>query len=231
MTRLRVLVTALLTLSALITPNAHAATTGNLTKLYFSSDWFWNYDFTSQSVSSSGVDWDVQLLFWNNARINSVKNNPALSDYYAYGGAKYARMNDGAGAVWDQDDGPKTAWAGCVNDTRHFRIYADGPGVGGDDRLYSTGVGYWVFATTHKDFDEKCNSHYGDGEMTERDVGKKFNQYWYGCCGYTVNFDYAYFYNYEGNCYDYSDCPGRIDSSNPNHRWQTNGYATYIRIP
>ena len=34
----------------------------------------WNYDFTSQTVSSSGVDWAASMLFYNNASINKVKN-------------------------------------------------------------------------------------------------------------------------------------------------------------
>lgn len=226
--RLSMLAAVVVLLGGYIAP-AQAATTSHLQQLYFDNDWFYNYDFGSKSVAGNNVDWDVQLLFWNNAKINTVKNNYALSAYFATGGTMYARMNDGSGAVWDQDNGRKTNYVGCVNDTRHYRIYADS-----DDRMgYDTGVGYFVFATTHKDFDELCNGHFGDSEGTEHDIGKKFNSYWGGCCGFTVNFDYGYFYNYEGNCsvVDYTDCPGRLDSGDSNHRWQTNGYATYIRMP
>ncbi|GAA0952432.1 hypothetical protein GCM10009554_55420 [Kribbella koreensis] len=212
--RLAALAGALLLVSSVSGPMiARAAEAGNAQGLRMGTDLFWNYDFTTKvGAGWDKVDWNVTLLFYNNAEVDKVKNSSAMRFSYPFsGGSMYAFMNDGAGGYYDSDRGPKTDTPSCFGDTRHFRIYADA-----DDRMYTTGLGYWVFATTHKDFNELCADYYGDTNGTEADVANRF-----ASKGYTVLRNYSYFYNYE---------PYHLDPRNKKHRWQCDGYATYIRM-
>lgn len=113
---------------------------------------------------------------------------------------------------YDSDKGIKGDYPNCFGDWRHFRIYADG-----DDRLYNINFGYWVYATTHKDFNEACNGYFGDANGTERDVANRFAN-----DRHRVYRDYSYFYNFE---------PRHLDRNDSKHRWESDGYATYIDVP
>lgn len=66
------------------------ATTAKLTILSSDGDSFYNYDFLSQSASSSNVDWPITMLHYNNAEVDK--------DIY-YGASiaseKHAKMKDG----------------------------------------------------------------------------------------------------------------------------------------
>lgn len=184
--------------------------------LFPEEDVIYNYDFTTnRGASYRTVDWGTTLLFYNNDSIEQVKNDRAVGVAYAFvGGTKYGWVDEGGPhpSYYDSDRGIKTDSASCLGDTRHFRIYADG-----DDRLYNTRLGYWVYATTHKDFNELCSDYYGDAEGTENDVAARFRN-----DRHAVYEDYASFFNYE---------PYHVDRLDSKHRWGSDGKATYINVP
>jgi hypothetical protein len=198
---------------AVTAPAANAATAASLKVLVFTNDQFYNYDFTSESASSTNVDWAVSLLFYNNAEIDYIKtvlsNNGA--PYGAGGGTKHGRLLDTpASWSWDGDGGRKTAACSFAGQhTNHYRIYADS-----DDRIgYTPNLGYWVFGSTHIDYQEcTTGDFYDNSEVTEADVAK-----WAHYNGATTSSDYANFYNAQYN-------------AQGNHYWYNDGYATYIKV-
>jgi hypothetical protein len=185
---------------------ARSASTSHLTLLYVNEDSFRNYDFLSQTVSASNVDWPVTLLFYNNANVNKAK-------IFAWtGSTMYGRMNDGTGYVWDSDKGSKDSLCPIVGDAHHYRVYAPPT----TDRLYNVTWGYWVFATSHIDHNE-CGfgSYSGYPDRTEDYVATQFAN-----AGYQVERNWASFSNPE---------PYRVEGGD--HIWSNDGYATRIRIP
>jgi hypothetical protein len=189
---------------------SRGATTSNLTLLMVAEDSFYNYDFTSKTVSSSNVDWPVCLVFYGNADVNKVKN--IYWGVTILANTMYAYLDDGQGFVWDEDRGTKgVVWSNCLNSYvwLHMRVYAPNP----PDYLYNIYYGKYVIATAHYDqfpleswsgYTECAEKHLADIAMSK---------------GYTVYQDLFYFYNYE---------PYRIEG---NHIWLNNGYATYIYVP
>lgn len=214
----------LLVVSLLPNPSWSAESTNMGPLLFPEKDIVYNYDFTTDNGAGyQTVDWGTTLLFYNNASIRQVKHDRAVVyQYFAAGGTKWGWVDDGTATArgvsqtprgyYDTDKGPKTDTPSCFGDSRHFRIYADG-----DDRLYNTSLGYWSYATTHKDFNELCNDHYGDAEGTENDVANRFRN-----DGHPVYDDYASFFNYE---------PYHVDRLDSEHRWGSDGKATYINVP
>jgi hypothetical protein len=191
---------------------ASGATASGLRTLGFGySDSIYNYDFASQSVSASNVDWAVSLLFRNNSEINKIKN--ILSGSYWIGGTVASPMNfylnDTGSWEWDSDSGMKTDTPSCLGSTRHYRIYAPSS----TDRFYNPTFGYYVFATTHQDHHEACDAWFDDSEGTEQDIANKMSG-----MGYSVQYDYAWFYNPES-------------AVQGDHHWNNDGYATYINVP
>jgi hypothetical protein len=186
--------------------------TSNLNLITIGDDTIRNYDFNSQTVSGSNVDWAVALIFKNNATINKVKN--ALENPYDQGAfcasAQYGRLNDGAGYVWDSDSGKKTTCCPVTGSDYHFRVYADS-----DDRLgYNATLGYWVFGTTHKDVKE-CGSGtwFGDSEVAESYMRSVKPSTW----GVAANA--RWMSNYEAPRWD------------GDHYWNNSGYATVFSVP
>ena len=122
----------------------------------------------------------------------------------------YGRLNDGAGYVWDTDSGKKTTCCPVTGSDYHFRVYADS-----DDRLgYNATLGYWVFATTHKDVKE-CGSGtwFGDSEVAETYMRSVKPSSW------GVSANSRWMANYEAPRWQ-SD-----------HYWNNNGYATEFSVP
>lgn len=202
-------------------------------------DGFATYDNKQMyGADHTNVDWPVTLFFYGNADIDYIKDqfDYAYSSITGGGDPKYHFGGDfpalgpptasQPGYYWDSDDGKKTPAVPCFGDTRHYRIYADS-----DDRLYTTGVGFYVLGTTHKDFDELCNPHFGESEQTERDIAQRAKiKQW------NVYEDFGFFYNDEMFCPRSTNtfhppCPGRTDLLDGNHQWQSSGYATYIQVP
>lgn len=191
-------------------PPARAASTSHLTTLYIQEDRFRNYDFNSKTDSSSNVDWALSMLFYNDAEVDKVKD--ILSPPYNFsGGSKYARLDEGSGWLWDKDGGRKDIYCPSYQtEARHMRIYADS-----NDRLYNVSWGYYVLASTHKDWQE-CwfGSEFGWSEETEDIFADFLDEE-----GYTVFEDWNYWYNYEGSRWE------------GNHYWSNNGYATAVYVP
>jgi len=196
---------------------AEAATARNLTILSVREDRWRNYDFNTREVRSTNVDWAVNLMFWNNATINRVKNI-LDNEYDRTGSTQHGRLSDNVftqGYVWDDDGGRKTtACPGAPfqpNEARHYRIYADG-----DDRIYNLDWGYWVFGTSHYDIDE-CSvtrpAWFGWSETAEGWITYRWRQNGRGAAD-----DWATFYNYE---------PYRVEG---NHVWDNNGYASALHV-
>jgi hypothetical protein len=194
---------------------AEAATTKTLQYLSIGGDRFFNYDFLSKSSAATNVDWPVTVIFRNNATVDKAKSSmEAWSNYFD--STSYQMMyiveNDGSGAYWDQDGGKKTpACPTYGHSSPHYRVY----GIGSYERMYSTTFGYYVPATTHRDYNE-CPAYqkkHADTEAVEdlllREAGDNT----------TVYNDMYNFHNYE---------PYRVEG---NHTWYSNGYASTVRIP
>jgi hypothetical protein len=191
---------------------ALASSTTHLALVTIGDDTIRNYDFHSQTVSSTNIDWAVSLIFSNNATINKVKS--ALDNPYDQGATcaspQYGRLDDGAGYVWDTDSGKKTTCCPITGSDYHFRIYADS-----DDRLgYNATYGYWVFGTTHKDVKEcGTGTWYGDSEVAEQYMRSVKPSGW-GMTAEARNMS-----NPE---------PARWDGD---HYWNNSGYATVFSVP
>ena len=134
---------ALVVLLLLVTTGAaYAWTAANLQPVSSAEDTFYNYDFTGRTVSASGVDWPVTIIFYGNASVSKVKSafksrgwgNPFVNTMYGY-------ANDGAGFAFAGDGGVKT----FATKSPHMRLYAPG------GRMSNSVLGYYVLATTHYD--------------------------------------------------------------------------------
>lgn len=191
-----------------------AATAGNVPGWIDCGGKYWvNYDFLSQSISQSNVDWPIMIIFYGNATVNKVKN--------IYGGITLAStMNAaydiGSGTQWDTDKGTKVTVTfggpdGSDSDTLHLRIYAP-PGTDYFDGS-AGGWGHYVIASTHFDFNPPWDSVCGYSEDAEhRALQIAAGQ------GYSVIYDYAYIYNAE-----------TLRNVN-NHWWQSDGYVSLVYV-
>jgi len=205
---------AVIAIAALLVPmSASGGSTSNLTLLYIQEDSFRNYDFDSQYVLSTNVDWPVTLVFWNNANINKVKNSLDSAGFQWGGDSENGRLNDGYGYVWDTDGGRKNVLCPFLSTDSHYRIYA--PSY---DYLYNVSWGFYVIGTTHRDHNEcgPLDTWYGKSDEAENEVAFASAAVWGSGA---VASDWAYFYNYE---------PYRAEGS---HIWLNDGYATAVRVP
>lgn len=200
---------------------ARSSSTTHLALLGFGyGDQIYNYDFEGTSISydpSTGkytnVDWPLDLLFWNNAFIDGVKND-LRSAYDTPGSAEHESMNNrynSTGWVWDQDGGMKAGWAICVGSDNHYRIYAP-PSM---DAMYNPTWGFYVVGSTHKDHNEGCGfDSYDHSEAVEYDIYQKMNH----VSPYdSASYDSIYFGNAQ------HDTQG-------NHTFDSDGYATSVFI-
>lgn len=194
---------------ALLPATVIGSSTTNLRTLGFGyGDSIYNYDFENQAVDARHVDWAMSLLFYNNANINKIKSILEGS-YWIYGSKENANLNDSGSWEWDQDGGMKTDTPSCLGSDAHYRVYAPSS----SDRFYNPTFGYYVFGTTHHDHHELCDAWYDDSEGTEHDIANRMS-----ARGYYTRYDYAWFYNAQ------SDTQG-------NHRFNNDGYATYVEVP
>ncbi len=122
------------------------------------------------------VDWTLTMFFMNNAEIDKVKGILG-SAYPEIGGSMYEYLSDGSGYSWDSDRGRKTP-SGCSRVDTHARLYADG-----DDRLYNTTDGYYVVASTHRDYYERqlCGTYYGYSEAASNQICTYMRDHGYRC--------------------------------------------------
>jgi hypothetical protein len=205
---------AALALSALAAP-VHAASTGQLRPIKVdpsnSNNRIYNYDFNSQKLSRRNVDWGLDLVFYNNAEVDKIKDSLGYSNV---GSRQNGRLNNGKGWFWDQDGGRKNFPCSFATFTNHYRVYAD---QAGGDRNYSPGLGFYVVGSTHRDVNE-CGGGtrvFGYSELAENDIAAL-------ATGLT---DWQVY----RNVYDMRNRePLRREGD---HRWHSNGLATMFRIP
>jgi hypothetical protein len=203
---------------AILPGRVSAYSTSNLQLVDFAGygDQVENYDFSSESVSSSNVEWPIDLIFYNNAFIDGVKSDlQGISpSFYVPGTTEYAYMINrylGTGWVWDQDGGMKTGFPTCTGSTAHYRIYAPSA----LDAFYNPNFGYYDIASTHEDIDELpgCDAHYNYSENVEYAIA-----YQWSLKGHQAYYDEVPMsnaqYNLEGN-----------------HHFDSDGAASLLRIP
>jgi hypothetical protein len=211
-----ILAAALAATAALIA-TAIAATTENLKVVRKKEDSFRNYDFTERTISRTKVDWPVDFLFYNNAEIDRVKDK--MSGFMPHtGSTQYARVNNGAGGVWDEDKGIKDSR--CPNPVvgenqraYHLRLYAP-PST---DRLYNRKWGYYIIGTSHIDHRECFTDRwYGKSEEAEGHIAL-YAEDVFGPD--RVKRNHRGFGNRE---------PFREEKD---HIWLNNGEATFVKVP
>lgn len=150
----------------LLVASASGWTTSHLAAQRIDSDSYDNYDFPTQSVSSTNVEWPVTLMFRNNAEVDKIK--VALT-FGVPGSTEYGRMNNSFGWFWDGDGGRKTGPCSFGTSTQHYRVYAD---PAHEDRNWAPSIGFYVIGTTHSDVNE-CGggtTYFGYSEGAENRV-------------------------------------------------------------
>jgi hypothetical protein len=208
----------LLVLLAPAVPQAVAHTASSLDYVAGAGeDGLRNYDFDSQTVSSSNVDWPIMALFWNNANVNQVKTNVNPRYGWATGSNEWGRISDSSPAAsgsncgswcWDSDGGKKTDACTVTGTGGHIRIYAPP----GSDRLYNISWGYYVPASLHQDHAE-C----GTGTWYGYSETETWNLYqWYAN---TYGSSNANYYGLNGNNYEGYRAEG-------NHIWESDGWVS-----
>jgi len=131
---------------------AHTAPSPGFKIITVLEDGWYNWDFRSQSQSSSNVDWPVTIVYYINANINKVKDKlKTIENIGSCGSPINARLSEGGSWQWDQDSGLKDDCGTGSDVTEHLRVYADG-----DDRLYNQFLSYYILGTTHED---DCHEH------------------------------------------------------------------------
>lgn len=197
------------------TSNSAALTATNFGYYTSYDDVVRNYDFTSQWEAYNNVDWAVTMLFYNNASVPRVSNSLWYAGYSYEGSEKHARVTDNSvDWVWYTNKGKKMK---LCNDY-HMRIYADTH----DSMLHNPGWGFFVFATTHRDYGEHwyCSNgrFHGYGEQAE----EHFAQVFRNLCN-PVYEDWIGMDNHENF---------RVQTVNGiDHYWSNNAYATIVYIP
>jgi len=130
-----------------------AATSGwvhNVRPIHVGPDVFYNYDFSSPSLSGN-IDWPIDLVFWDNAFTpNQVK-------LYDMGGSiadpAYLNIGQGHGPdFWDKDEGSKSGIPGC-NTVEHYRVYKDDSAT---STRFTTNWGFYIVGSAHRDRFEEC---------------------------------------------------------------------------
>jgi hypothetical protein len=226
------LISVLLTVVAFSIDGTDAATTQNLKRLHFkrTHDHFWNYDFGRRSSAeadpppSDGVDWHMSLLFRNGAKINRVHN--LLRDlenggygYKEHGDPIYARLNDGAGWKVDESDGRKGRFCPVFGETSHYRIYAPRPPDFMAAGKFRLDLGHYVLGTIHKDHNECGGGAWaGMSEDAEDELARDYAKRW----GRRLVRRHTPNLNWENP----EDGPNE-----DGHLWQSDGYATFFRLP
>lgn len=126
-------------------------------------DYVWNWDFNSDDAQADNVDWGFRFIFGNEATVDHVKNrldgddhdppiSPILNVSWNGIGDKYAYLDDGpeqgTASYWNRDNGFKNN-PDCAWNDGHMRVYGRN-----DHSNYSLGLGNYVIATVHEDFED-----------------------------------------------------------------------------
>jgi hypothetical protein len=191
------------------------ATAGNDPSWWSAGGKSWvNYDFKSQSISKTNVDWPIMIIFYGNATVNKVKS--IYGGITLWGSTMYGAYNIGNGTQWDSDRGTKVTVSfggpdGYDSDTLHLRIYAPSSTDYFDG---DAGWGHYVIASAHFDFNPPWDSIVGYSEDAEHAALQIASSK-----GYTVYYDWSWIGNYESL---------RNES---NHWWQSDGYVSLVYVP
>jgi hypothetical protein len=206
---------------------AAAATPGqwvhNVRPIHVGPDVFYNYDFTTPSLSGS-IDWPIDLVFWNNAL---TPNQVKLFDYGAsIADPAYLNIGQGHGPnFWDEDQGSKSGVPAC-NTVEHYRVYKDDTA---SSTRFTTNWGFYIVGSAHLDRFEECDvfdpftgslvpvgDHWsGRGERSESIIADKAATVW-GPGAIQRNF--VQLYNAE------------TTHREGNHRFENDGKATKIKV-
>lgn len=208
----------------LLAPAAHSATASNDPGFVCSGscaqgDWFLNYD-GEANYQRSTRDWPIDLVFYNDADVDTVKRAFAQFGYTRTGNPEHEAYNVYSRRQgpyrFDDDQGRKTECDSRGHD-EHYRIY--GPKA---DRFYSPAArwGYFVVASTHYDIGDGCpgDRRFGYSERVEGVVANfaENGLHW------LVHEDYMGFGNKE---------PFHADTNSRSHVWESDGRATFIKVP
>lgn len=195
---------------------ADAATTSKSMILVVEDDEFMNYDYLSKSASGTNVDWPVTVLFIGNANIDRSKSYmDSWSNQFEYTSnqSMYLYMKDRFTdpMTWDVDNGKKTPLCPAPGQSSpHYRMY----GIGSAERLYNPYFGFWVMATTHRDYNEcATGKRHAQSEQTEDLLINEVDE------NTTVQRD----------LYDFANKEPLRDEGN--HRWENNGLVSTVKIP
>lgn len=208
---------------------ASAGYASNVGYIQLGNDYFVNFDFYSQSYSNSNVDWQMQYIHFGRANQDRLERYVLGGRYWqdatAQFGNKYAYINDnGSGWRWEGGDGKATSVPGCGTDRYHYRPYAPG-----DYAFYdptSSGWGYWLPTSTHRDINDGCGGRSGWSETVEDDISNYLKAQ---VCGpYKVNCGYANDI-YQDYLYVGGAISGYDSIQGSNHYWSTDGRATVFR--
>jgi hypothetical protein len=130
---------------------------------FTNGDYFWNYDFdssqldlTKKTTAERHGDWPVTVIFTNESRLSLVKSTIWSGHFKS---PMYMKLYDRGSdplkkPVWDKDSGNYLGNA-CVGTKWHYRLYGPDTDIGGDGSFYNADLGYYVIATTHKDYHDQ----------------------------------------------------------------------------
>jgi hypothetical protein len=146
--------------SASVPDSVHAL---NPRRISNNGDYFWNYDFdtsqldlTKKTSAQRHGDWPVTVIFTNEASLSIVKSTMWSGHFKS---PMYLKLYDRGSdplkkPVWDKDSGNYKGNA-CTGTKWHYRLYGPDTDIGGDGSFYNADLGYYVVATTHKDYHDQ----------------------------------------------------------------------------
>ncbi len=196
------------------TSEVRGATAHHLVQIHSEEDSFLNYDFESENHSRHNVDWAIDLLFWNDSSVNTVKRI-LEGPFPSLGGPMYAYFDNGGGWKWDTDKGAKEQLFSNFGDVTHFRIY----GPPGHDHFFNVHWGFYNIASAHIDHNEVnvIDKWSGESEKAEHIIDSDWR---YLLGRRSVFEDHNNFENFQSE-----------SESTGGHHWENNAYASKLRVP
>lgn len=223
-------------------PSASAHDTSTFVPI--GQNYIYNYDYRNQSTAYDNRDWPVNIIFWNGASVQQVKDN--RQDIYEYNCNVFNFCNmehrsfqrnsiNGSGWKWDTDGGRKEFRCGYSGGadiwSLHWRAYENTglhPGGTADQSpLWDPGWGYFVPVSSHYDIDDPDNLPFSDcdnkahgyDETAEGWVVSHYNALpgWSGTNDWTVHF--------------HSQPPALRVLGGINHYGNGNGNTSIVSVP
>jgi hypothetical protein len=195
---------------------ASAWTASGFTTVAVREDGFYNYDCESTTASSNNVDWPVTFVFHGNATVAKV--DAALSSRLPIWGIdEFMNLNDGAGSQWVSNTGVKSV---SLSRALHLRLYAPG-GQSFTNKTW----GKYVIGTCHVDINELSSSPTsGYSEDAAAEIAEMCRSIW-GKRNVAAN-SYAM-----GNAESLrTEARTKSNGDIEHHVWQSDGYATMVKV-